>query len=113
MFGSAYRPGSTGLAITRARNVHVAVEPSGAVNVTTTGSLRSTVSPEAGDAVTPSAVSKTGASAVTSVPGTTGKTTVRAVASTIGATLSCAGSASVTPTSAEVLPDRVSTSLAL
>ena len=68
------------------------------------------MSPEAGDAVTPSAVAKTGASAVTSVPGTTGKTTVRAVASTIGAIFSCAGSASVTPASAAVFPDRVSTS---
>src|SRR5690606_41467547 len=85
MLGSAYLPGSTGLRTTRASIRHVTVVPSAVDRVYSTGSVRSTVVPDAGVTVTPGATVNVGVRAAVSASGVTGRTTVRALPSTIGA----------------------------
>ncbi len=89
MFGSAWKPGNTGLFITRAETVQVRCTPSLPIIRYVTGALKSCGVPEAGLIVAPSASVNVGASAVTSVPSATGSFTVPAASSMIASTLSC------------------------
>src|SRR5690606_9105755 len=96
MFGSAYVPGSTGLPICLACTVHVRDDPSGPVTVYSTGCVKSCTEPLSGVTVARGETASTGASAVTSVPGSTASVTVELAPSTIAGTLSESSSAPVT-----------------
>lgn len=76
MFGSAVRPGSTGLFMTSADTVQVRFVPSEPVTSYVTGLLKSCTLPEAGLIAAPWARVNSGASAVRSVPSFSGSVTL-------------------------------------
>ncbi len=110
MFGSAYRPGRTGLFISIALSVHTTSAWPSVFRVTVMGVLRLRTVPDAGVAVVPFAVANVGRSVVRSVPGLTGNVTVRLTVSTRGATLRAAGSWRLTLPRIPAFPDCSTTS---